>query len=689
MLRRAGSPKRVSWNDDAKISEDADARPAATNGCSERVALSTTPTVFEVHDEEGGPPRGSRRDAAPPTFNVNVEEERVRCREEVLELLTASGVKFESAWPPKQLEALVEELAWKESRLEMRRNRRICRVRHFLQAQVYSQQSEPQGFFLFKKWEQRKGTARHERNELVTIALRADEVPIDDVLDDVCSRALASTFQSIEDWHFQAQMASSLTSDVVLEDCRLVGSHSEEVRPSLTHPGIFDESHYHLVNVLCSGVPNESFAAVRFERDLPGSIADVTGWCWLSLPKALGEHWRCINIQEGRSFAAARPERELRASLRALADELSTGRSILERAPSVKGRDLEEVLQHALAVARRAQAEYASVLAASLSSSYSHPRVQSFVRTTARRTTACVDDDLWLSEMQIRRGDAGRKSFIRTEGRRLTAPIEADLHFDFCTPNLRSEEQWMSDEEDGELADLSGIRDDMDPLEELSLLAEQLGRQEEERACTSCPLGHQLESASVKLFALCDICKVVLLSEHSVWRCASCNWTRCQACSDEKVAEIVALLRDEADGEANSQQGDIRSDSTARILQIHLSGTFGDALPGLAEVLAGEFQNLLFDVEDPGRLVAKSEASMLSEEWDGDVGSSGCFVSSLELMPLSSLSDGGIRSSSSMGDSQAERQQRLRVATFDSSAAASDDSELTEAAKQQRMSMVS
>jgi len=199
-----------------------------------------------------------------------------------------------------------------------------------------------------------------------------------------------------------SRSAAASPKPVKVQSNRMVDHYCEQPLASEVLPGLYEEEHMYMAELVCSGLPDESFTSASFGQKAGNEIESVHGWCWLSLPKALGEHWRNINLMEGRVFASNRNWKDLRSALREISQELAIGLERLptvtseanEGAPKVKATDLSELLQKCLDSARRASKEHSQILEGS-TSVYNNPKVQSFVRTTAaqaaRMDTALAD----------------------------------------------------------------------------------------------------------------------------------------------------------------------------------------------------------------------------------------------------------------------------------------------------------
>lgn len=538
-----------------------------------------------------------------------LKESSVRIRQLLSDNLVDSAV-----WPSGRAEALFAEIFREESFLEVRTcrldcteaERSICRVRHFLRAQVYSPKSRLENCFLFKKWEQQAGGLRRERNELFIAPLLISEVPLGEEPLVPCRWAVGAAFQRLENWNFQPDLDSknSVTNDlspVAVESCRFVSHHCDELRPSLDYPGIFDEDHFHLVKVLCHGLPHESFASVSHEQSKRSGPMGVVGWCWLNSPKALGEQWRAINVLEARVFAAYRPWQDFRGALGELSADLSKGRLLLEGdGHRVQAASLATILHKCLSSAQKAKAEHSEALASAAASAYNNPRVQSFVRTTARRETAQVGEDLQTSELQLRRGMQGEKSWVKSEGRRGTAFIGQELVFDRLNsdpdssgnrspqlPSPRGILPRVVGSCANSLHSEHGTGDGNETARcELARLAMLLGRQAEEQATTAALLRSALKVAHGYGSAPSPA-----VSPRQGGRAAVMKPSMRVLASAQPDEETLALL--------SPRVASPRPQGNAVILDV-CRAPFEDALAGIASVLATELQDVVACTECGG-----------------------------------------------------------------------------------------
>lgn len=638
------------------------------------------------------------------------DEGLVRSRVKLRQLLSDNSVDT-AAWPSEREEALFAEVLREESCLEARELQAcpagpqartgVCRVRHFLRAQVYSPESRVEGCFLFKKWEQQAGSLRRERNELPTATLYAGEVPLTDETLAPCHRAVGTMFQHLEDWHFQPGLNSESVSasplrPVAVESCRFVSHHCDEPRPSEEYPGILDEDNFHLVKILCHGLPSESFASLCYEQGQHSGLARVAGWCWISLPKALGEQWRAVNVLETRVFAASRPWGNFREALGELSADLSRGRALLEGdSRGVEASSLAETVQRCLSLAQKAKAEHSEALASAAASAYNNPRVQSFVRTTARKETAQVDEGLQMSEQQLRRGVQGEKSWLQGDARRGTALIGQCLVLDRASSGQDSPRSRSP-----QLPSPRGIR----PIAEDNLgsepgngcnatrgeftrLAMLLGRQAEEQATTLALLKAALKVAQGNGSSQSPAVsprKSPAVSPRQGGRSGFSKPSMRVLGAAQPDEETLALL---------SPRPTVPSQGTAVILDV-CRAPFEDALAGMAGVLATELQDVAVccegsDGSDSSNGDADGDGaemghlpSSVSEVWDGG--------QQAGLMPLTSLEVHPRQSELWDGDADAVDSTRVddRVPEKDG-LPSMDDVYLTEAARQQQMCLVS
>lgn len=152
---------------------------------------------------------------------------------------------------------------------------------------------------------------------------------------------------------------------------------------------------FDLVAVLAKAAASAELAEPHLhpEGQRPPPVApalhSASGWTWTSVTGALGEQLRCVNVLSVQRDTMRTRWKDFSTVSNELSDSLAESLGVLEESRGkgdgerIKAADLLDVLRRSLDAATRTAASR-QALANSSASSYSHPKIQSFVRSRAQ-----------------------------------------------------------------------------------------------------------------------------------------------------------------------------------------------------------------------------------------------------------------------------------------------------------------
>lgn len=166
------------------------------------------------------------------------------------------------------------------------------RVTHVLRAKVSSPENRQRGIYLFNTWQQYGDGRKRTRNGLLSEKLCVCEMPLQQNLHAVCSRAVVE-----EEMAFVVDSTVKVHTgkpppeydpdykcplQVVDEDFI---EHTIEIETSKSYPGLMTMYHLYTVDIVCDGLPTVDFNTLEFEhatgKDGKRKLKYVHAWVWL------------------------------------------------------------------------------------------------------------------------------------------------------------------------------------------------------------------------------------------------------------------------------------------------------------------------------------------------------------------------------------------------------------------------
>mmetsp|Transcript_16226 Transcript_16226/g.37364 ORF Transcript_16226/g.37364 Transcript_16226/m.37364 type:complete len:839 (+) Transcript_16226:140-2656(+) len=289
-------------------------------------------------DEGEGTPRKRVAPALlpPPLSSASLAsvaslETDVPTNEALVQYLQERGLETEG-WgkgQTKTTKKFWEELKEKESGLETwileDGQTQLVRVTHVLRARVCSSESLARGVYLFNTWQQFGDGRKRTRNGLLSEKLTLSELPLEDHLMEVCTRAVCEE---------EMQRLTEVTTTVgphtpappydptyrcpiKVSDAIFI-EHTIEVETSKSYPGLLTMYHLYTVDIICLGLPPINFNTLEYEHpDDMGrrELKYVHAWVWLEWPQIKRYLFEGSEMKERKTKGSFKDEAALRAWL--------------------------------------------------------------------------------------------------------------------------------------------------------------------------------------------------------------------------------------------------------------------------------------------------------------------------------------------------------------------------------------
>lgn len=195
----------------------------------------------------------------------------------------------------KTVEALWKEVKLQECGMELWRTGRgqvlPVRVVHVLRAKVCSSESYERNVFLFNTWQQFGDGRTRTRNGLLSEKLSLAEMPLEDHLREVCTRAVTvEEMQRVQEAAFRVgpgyenpEYDPNYVCPIEVMDERFI-DHTIEIVKSASYSTLLTVYHLYTVEIVCHGLPSVDFTTLEFDSpDAKGhrKLKYVHSWHWL------------------------------------------------------------------------------------------------------------------------------------------------------------------------------------------------------------------------------------------------------------------------------------------------------------------------------------------------------------------------------------------------------------------------
>eukprot|EP00929_Paragymnodinium_shiwhaense_P109813 TRINITY_DN76353_c0_g1_i1.p1 TRINITY_DN76353_c0_g1~~TRINITY_DN76353_c0_g1_i1.p1 ORF type:complete len:706 (+),score=149.23 TRINITY_DN76353_c0_g1_i1:111-2228(+) len=165
------------------------------------------------------------------------------------------------------------------------------RVVHVLRAKVCSPQSYEKGIFLFNTWQQFGNGNIRTRNGLLSEKLSMSELPLEDHLEAVCTRAVTEEeMQRVAEANLRVGCGARVPAydpeyvcPLKVVDQRFV-DRTIEIEESKSYPGLLTKYCLYTVDIVCTGLPPTDFTTLEFDgADDQGrrKLKYIHAWHWL------------------------------------------------------------------------------------------------------------------------------------------------------------------------------------------------------------------------------------------------------------------------------------------------------------------------------------------------------------------------------------------------------------------------